>query len=130
MDDVHPIRVWRISERFRANLDATRQSFKRNQRQFKQVGGLQFFENEITLDRTGIDSFEMVQAALFKYRESSDFFYSFLKFWDYHRQVFEFDRRLAEALSATDIADVPWSELRLPHNEFYLALGDYGQESF
>lgn len=130
MDDVHPIRVWRVSDRFRANVDATRQLIKRNQRKFKQVGGVQFFEDELALNRDAIDSFETLQGNLFKREESSGFFFSFLKFWDHHRQVFHFDRRLAEALSATDIGDVPWTELRFPHDEFYLALGDYGQRSF
>lgn len=130
MDDVHPIRVWRVDEPFRTNLDLTRQILKKSQKKYPRVGGIQVVENHLGLNRTTIDSFERLQADLYKREESTRFLFSFLEFWDRHRQVFEFDSKLSEALAFTDIDDVPWSELRFPHEEFYISLGDYGQRSF
>ncbi len=54
----------------------------------------------------------------------------FLRFWDDHRQMFSFDPVLADSLHNTEVSQVPWSEIRLPHSDFHVTWGDFGQESF
>ncbi len=45
----------------------------------------------------------------------------FAHFWINHRQIFDFHATLTDALRDAEIAEVPWGDLLLPHQEFYLS---------
>lgn len=47
----------------------------------------------------------------------------FVEFWDGPRQIFSFDQNLAELLSQTEVAEVPWEAVRLPYDVFYIHFG-------
>lgn len=130
MDDLHPIRIWRVDKRFDKKLAAIRDIMKRSRKKYGQAGGIQIYEMPMELDKDLIDSFLSLQGLLYKQNEATQFLQSFLKFWDEHRQVFQVDSTLCQALANTEIEDVPWGALRLPHPEFYISFGDYGQDSF
>lgn len=77
-----------------------------------------------------IRNLEELQAAIFIAQKTQRRDWSFQKFWDQHRRIFEFDPLLSEALASTEIESVPWAEMRLPHPEFYICFGDFLQQTF
>lgn len=103
---------------------------KRSRKKYGQAGGVQLVEMPVALDKNLIGDFRDLQALLYKQNQATQFFQSFIKFWDEHRQIFQIDPTLCQALANTEIEDVPWEALRLPHPEFYISFGDYGQDSF
>lgn len=131
MDEIQPIRFWRLSPRLKEQVDERRKILKRGLQEYGlSDSGVLTFEDRVSITPSMIRSFEDIQGAIFKDGEFKRFLDQFINFWDGSRQVFSMERQLCEQLSQTDIADVPWDELRLPHEEFFLSFGDYGQDSF
>lgn len=48
----------------------------------------------------------------------------FQDFWYNSRQIFQFDSQLIDALVNTDVGDAPWSQIHLPHTNFYISFGE------
>lgn len=131
MDAIHPIRIWKIEKKLKETLASFRGIYRRSILKYVEPkNGVMYFEAPIGADPRQADSFESLQGLLFKENESKTFLHQFLQFWDGNRQVFAMAPELSEQLSQTEIGDVPWSELLLPHSEFYISFGDYGQEPF
>lgn len=71
-----------------------------------------------------------LQMMLSKYNDSLSKEMGFVDFWYNSRQIFQFDNSLSEALSMTDIHDVPWSEIKMPYKNFYISFGTSGSKPF
>lgn len=131
--DPHPLRRFRLVPHYPKVLAKLRAEMNRPAARGTVNGApVLFFEREMHLPfRDGdIREFGDLLAAMFIRQRTYADDDSFLKYWDEHRQIFELDHVLADALSNTEISQVPWSELRLPHEEFYLCFGDFGQPTF
>lgn len=131
MTDPYPIRIWRQDKNLNAKLDAFRNYLREGKKKFGgPVNGVQVYEMPVNIDKELVNSFTDLQGLLYSQQISTNFLSYFLRYWDEYRQMFTFDPNLAHSLYNTDVADVPWSEIRLPHSDFHVSWGDFGQESF
>lgn len=120
---VHPRRMFRIYDRLGEYVRA----WKRN-RESERQGGL--FARRETLPvpcnrktrepvlKLGTDEAHKVFT---EQMEEMDVLQYFAAYWAWSRQIFSFDPALTAALRRTDVADIPWGEILLPHKEFYMA---------
>jgi len=131
LKDPHPIRVWRHDRDLEAKIDALRRFYREGRKKFGEpVNGVQLYEMPISVDPALVPTFRDLQGLLYKQQTSTQFLTYFQNYWDSHRQMFCFDPALTDSLSNTDVSDVPWDAIRLPHSEFHVSWGDFGQESF
>lgn len=131
MDEIHPIRYWRLKKNLGEQLDYLRKLYERNVKKYgPPKDGVHMMEAPLNIDLSILRSLEDLQGALYKNNESQHWTQFFLHFWDESRQVFVMDSELTEQLAETEIGDVPWSELKLPHSTFFVSFGDYGQPEF
>ncbi len=85
---------------------------------------------EIDLPTHLFKNLKFIQGYLYNYLQNQTQLSGFLDFWDNSKQIFQFDSDLSFALSNTSIDDVPWEEIHLPYQNFYISFGDYGQKPF
>lgn len=69
------------------------------------------------------ESFGDVQGALYMNSKTTQAMLGFVQFWYKSRQIFSFDRPLANALSETDVSDIPWEAIKLPYERLYIHFG-------
>lgn len=132
-NDPHPLRCFRLNPHQNKILEQLRKQAKRPVASARvNDSPIAVYEQELRLPFADADirSLGDLQSALGITQKTQERDWSFQKFWDQHRRIFEFDPFLSEALAATDIASVPWSEMRLPHPEFYIGFGDFLQPTF
>lgn len=121
---VHPLRMFRVFDRLPVWID----TWKGNRREEAQRGlaGARRKPLPIPYRRntptpvTRLNSPEF-QAYMVKHTETDRMLNQFVKFWNDHRQIFEFAPALTDALRHTDLDEVRWGNLNLPHQHFYLA---------
>lgn len=95
--------------------------------------GIEQLDPSFLIQRVNWDlcqSSQEVEAQIYTASRTVEEMGRFRQFWEKSRQIFAFDPGLSSLLSKTQIDDVPWAELRLPHHEFYLGWGDFGQTAF
>lgn len=120
---VHPRRMFRIYDRLGEYLRA----WKRNRESERQRGSVASRETlPVPYSRRtpapvltlGTDEAHKIFTEQTEEMEVLQFFAAY---WALSRQIFSFDPALTAALRRTDVADIPWGEILLPHKEFYLA---------
>lgn len=122
----HPFRFFETDPHLRQKLDYIR---KRNAAPVAHVTDAE--GRELVVVSSHVDETFLRQARdrtelmglFWKNQETQDRLNRFLHFWDDSREVMAFDPALATALAHTDINDVPWDEIRLPFDHFYLSWG-------
>lgn len=131
MSNPHPLRIWKIDKNYGLKLDDLRSRIRQGMKEFGEVSrGVQLVATEMNFELGDLQDFSDLQAFLYRQQTTERFDTHFVKFWDEYRQMFAFDTSLAESLAHTDVSDVPWSEIRLPHSELHLHWGDFGQKRF
>jgi len=131
MDEIHPIRYWRLKKNLGEQLDYLRKLRKQSAKKYgPPKDGVVLMEAPLNIDLSLVQSLEDLQGAFYKNHESQHWAAFFLDFWDDCRQVFVMDSGLTEQLAETEIGDVPWAELKLPHAMFFVSFGNYGQPEF
>jgi hypothetical protein len=132
---IHPFRLLNNSESFARNLKDLKAHY--GDKKIAELGSpkpgqgaaiCQSFPLSPTVSRAR--NFEELQTLLSGNVHTFQDLYDFLMFWECSRQIFAFDSNLASALANTGIEEMPWSELRLPHHDFYVSWGDFGQDSY
>lgn len=75
------------------------------------------------------ESFGDVQGALYMNSKTTQAMLGFVQFWYKSRQIFSFDRSLADALAKTDVSDIPWEAIKLPYERMFIHFGTCLNES-
>lgn len=131
MNEPHPIRIWKHDKNFGTKLDHRREAHREGLRLFEvSEEGIQYIPNYVDLDPQYLHSFSDLQLFLHQQQKTLQFHDYYLKFWDHHRQMFSLDEQLSSSLGMTDISDIPWDQIKLPHEHFHVNWGNYGQERF
>lgn len=131
MNEPHPIRIWKHDKNFGAKLDQRREAHREGLRLFGvSEEGIQYVPNYVDLDPQYLHSFGDLQLSLHQQQKTLQFHDYYLKFWDHHRQMFSLDEQLSSSLGMTDISDIPWDQIKLPHDHFHISWDNYGQEAF
>ena len=125
---LHPFRLFQLDEHWSRRIRDVKRAMSAATREDGVVWVPLDFERAIPWEQCL--TLQDVEASVFMQKRSFGDLSSFEDFWSNSRQVFQFKPSLAAMLAATDVGDVPWSELRFPHMDFYLGWGDYGQASF
>lgn len=125
---LHPFRLFQLNEHWNQRLREVRLALAASQKEDGVAWISLDFEQGVPWEKCF--SAQDVEASVFMQQRSFGDMSSFERFWTESRQVFHFRPRLAAMLAETEVGDVPWSELRFPHQDFYVGWGDYGQPSF
>ena len=125
---LHPFRLFQLNEHWNQRLREIRQALAASHREDGVIWIPLDFDRAVPWEKCR--NVQDVEASVFMQKRSFGDLSSFERFWTESRQVFHFNPKLAAMLAETDVDDVPWSELRFPHKDFYVGWGDYGQRSF
>jgi hypothetical protein len=122
---LHPLRVTQLSPFFRRECEEYRRATYDYRIRAKRNDGAELVvqPKNVSLPRWEGMSLDELQAMLSRKWRDEQEVHLFVRFWDGPRQVFQFERRLAEMLAGTDVGDVPWDSLHFPYPEFYLHFG-------
>lgn len=90
----------------------------------------QQFTQQISFPNRYAKDIGFVQLFFYKFMTDQSRLISFLKFWENYRQMFSFEPELSHMLSLTEIGEIPWDEIKLPYQDFYISFGNFDQEIF
>ena len=127
---IHPTRCFQLDKNFHKKCEAA----YLNLPQFRSLIESLDYTCQLATERLDIrsmmaESFGDVQGALYMNSRTTQAIIGFVQFWYKSRQIFSFDRVLADALSRTDVSEIPWEAIKLPYERLYIHFGTCLTES-
>lgn len=123
---IHATRRFQLDDQLPKKLDYLRDMWRDTRELAREKSGdpiVGMGGMPLNLPQEACEDFLTLQSCMFNHMRTMEDMSGFLQFWDGPRQIFSFDRALAEALAHTDVGDVPWEALKLPYDEFYVHFG-------
>lgn len=127
---IEPLRRFQTDHDYKAKLESFKKNFDKHAPVNHGNTSLRPFSLQLNIPLNLVKNERDMQGALYKNHESLHKELLFVDFWYNSRQIFQFDNKLSDALLQTDIYDVPWSEIKLPHKDFYISFGSPKGEPF
>ena len=130
ISSIHPFRKFQIEKDLRKSIKYIKKSSSNliQKDVLDNSIGVSNFPINVPLDR--IPNSTVMQTLVYNNLSARSNLIKFIVFWDYYKQIFKFNQNLTKLLSFTEIKAIPWSEIKLPYKNFYISLGNYGQEIF
>jgi len=122
MNSIEPLRRFQIDKQYKAKLELIKNQFEQSSKLFDMgFDKIKPFAMPINAPFHLARNFKDFQQILYKYNETLTSELQFIQFWHESRQIFKFDNNLALGLANTSIDDIPWSEIKLPYDDFYIS---------
>jgi hypothetical protein len=130
ISSIHPFRKFQIESGIRDAIRNLKQSSPNLFLRDQQDNSIGIFNIPINYPIERISNSTTMQKLMKNIVSLHNDLTRFSIFWDHYRQIFKFNNDLSKMLSLTDIEDIPWAEINLPYDNFYISFGNYGQEIF
>jgi len=125
MNSIEPLRRFQIDGRYKKKMQMLKEQFEYIPKIMNMESDkLKPFGLPLNIPFHLAKNFKQFQEIIFKSNDTVSRELQFMHFWNESRQIFQFDKDLAVALNNTSIEEIPWSELYLPYDDFYISFAN------
>ena len=122
MNSLEPLRRFQIDSNYKDKLLMLKEQFEYSSRDINiDSSRIKGFGLPLNIPFHLAKNFKQFQQIIFKSHDAVSTELQFMHFWFESRQIFQFENNLASALTNTSIDDIPWSEIHLPYDDFYIS---------